>query len=42
VSEKGSFQNPETTPSKEPKKDKSPQDTVRKIGQTAIRGKQKK
>jgi hypothetical protein len=42
VSEKGSFQPIETTPPKEAKKDKSPQDTVRKLGQTATKGAQKK
>jgi hypothetical protein len=42
VSEKGTFQDPETVPSKEVKKDSSPQDAVRKLGQTAIKGTQKK
>ena len=42
MSEKGSFQDPETAPSKEPKKDNPPQDAVRKLGQTAIKGTQKK
>ena len=42
MSEKGTFQNPETVPPKEPKKDKNPQDTVRKLGQVATKGMQKK
>jgi hypothetical protein len=42
VSEKGSFPDLEKAPPKEPKKDKSPQDTVRKVGETALKGAQKK
>ena len=42
MSEKGSFHNQEVVPPKEPKKDKKPEDTVRKLGQIATKGTQKK